>query len=162
MQGKIELDDDDDEVLVSDDASDGSDFDDDDDPDKIEVPGKCASPLDCLKIKLIFLCSSPSGGGRDLETASKFGSKVVVNKMAQPKAQTVTSASGSASSSLSAAVAPTANHTITSKMASGSSNSTNSRLPSGLVMKPNTTGYDVIKPSTTMAAPGMVFFFKLF
>lgn len=68
-----------------------------------------------------------------------------------PKTQTVTSA---ASTSSSAPAAAAANHTITSKMVNAT---TNSRLPSGLVMKPNTTGYDVIKPSTAMAAPGNIF-----
>lgn len=46
----------------------------------------------------------------------------------------------SSSSGVTISLAP--NHTVTSKTAS------NPRLPSGLVMKPNTTGFDVVKPKT--------------
>lgn len=88
---------DDDDVDVSD-GSDGSDFDEDEDPDKIEVPGKnilrfFVCEFNCNSLLLLL------GGGRDLETVSKFGK--------------------SATSTLS--TAPAANVTIASSIPGGTS-----------------------------------------
>lgn len=87
----------------------------------------------------IYQCCVCSGGGKDLETVSKFGK---TNQEVAGKSQGAPNIAKlvmpSSSSGVTISLAP--NHTVTSKTAS------NPRLPSGLVMKPNTTGFDVVKP----------------
>lgn len=119
------------------DSSEGSDFNEDDDPDNIEVPGKLRNGDKFFsKAKLICVCS---GGGKDLETVSKFGKTNIELAGKSQGAPNITKlAMPSSSSGVTISLAP--NHTVTSKTAS------NPRLPSGLVMKPNTTGFDVVMP----------------
>lgn len=112
--------------------SSGSDFDDDEDPDKIEVPGEFFTIISIPK-KVEFLYGNINsefanfkirlGGGKDLATSAEFGK---LNK-------TQSSSGGSVVNTIPNTIPKTSTSTT--------------KLPTGLISKPNTTGFDIIKPS---------------
>lgn len=137
--------------------SSGSDFDDDEDPDEIEVPGKSyflyflrksltfarvfqygRPTIQQISTKLwprqhfkIFFFAFNLGGGKDLATAMVFGSKNQANKGQNSTGSSIVT---------STATLPTATTTTAGR-------SLPQKLPSGIVTKPNSMGYDVIKPN---------------